>query len=159
MRYLIAALLSAALIWLIPSRTPVNKVTKVEARAKTVQVAAPEKAAVQTPTEQKTLATPAAVAIPQTQVPQGCAAYVPLLQKYDWDYHVMAAVMQAESNCNSNAASPPNYDGLHDYGLMQLHGQEIYDPADNIAHAYTIWQRQGYKAWSTYNNGAYLRYL
>jgi hypothetical protein len=93
------------------------------------------------------------------QVPQGCAAYVPLLQQYDWDVSVMAAVMQAESGCNPNAVNPVNYDGIGDYGLMQLHGQEIYDPSQNVAHAYSIWTRQGYHAWSTYNNGAYLRYL
>jgi soluble lytic murein transglycosylase-like protein len=156
-KYIIAVILSALLILGTPKTdTPVNKVTKVEAKAKTVQVMAPEKAAeeTQTPTEQKTIVTPAKI-----QVPQGCAAYVPLLQKYNWNVSTMAAVMQAESDCNPNAASPPNYDGLRDYGLMQLHGQEIYDPVANVAHAYAIWQRQGYRAWSTYNNGAYLRYL
>jgi hypothetical protein len=99
------------------------------------------------------------VAIPQPPVPQGCAAYVPLLQQYDWNISIMAAVMQAESGCNPNAVNPYNYDGIGDYGLMQLHGQEIFDPATNVAHAYAIWQRQGYHAWSTYNSGAYLKYL
>jgi hypothetical protein len=163
-------ILSAALLWFVPKvDTPVKNLepkaaagvvtttngtagqsaslltAKTTAEASNMQTAAP---ATETPEVQ-----------PVKQVPQGCAAYVPLLKQYDWDINVMAAVMQAESNCNPNAASPPNYDGLRDYGLMQLHGQDIYDPATNVAHAYAIWQRQGYHAWSTYNNGAYLRYL
>ena len=158
MKILITALLSAALL-LLPG-TPVNNSTTTPTKVTHVQAVAPEKAteATQAPTEQKAVVEPAAVVIPQ-QVPQGCAAYVPLLQKYDWNYQVMAAVMQAESNCNPNAVNPTNYDGVGDYGLMQLHGQKIFNPADNVAHAYAIWQRQGYRAWSTYNNGAYLRYL
>lgn len=161
MKYIITALLSAALILLLPG-TPVNNSTSPKANAKHVQAVAPEKVAevTQALTEQKAEVEPAETTqVVSQQVPQGCAAYVPLLQQYDWNYQVMAAVMQAESQCNPNATSPPNYDGLRDYGLMQLHGQEIYDPSQNVAHAYAIWQRQGYHAWSTYNSGAYSRYL
>lgn len=163
LRMLMTVLLSAALIWSIQQETPVHKSFADKASTKKVIVAS------KTSTAQKNTQTqpeipdpslaPAVVAAPVIQVPQGCAAYMPLLQQYDWDINVMAAVMQAESNCNPNAESPPNYDGLRDYGLMQLHGQEIFDPATNVAHAYTIWQRQGYHAWSTYNSGAYLKYL
>jgi len=71
----------------------------------------------------------------------------------------MYAVMQAESNCNPNAVNAKNYDGVPDYGLMQLHGQEIYDPATNVAHAYRLWTVQGYHAWSVFNSGAYNKYL
>ncbi len=154
MKYIITALLSAALILLLPG-TPVNNSTPVQTKVTHVQAAAIETAAVvqsTAQTEQKTEVEP-------VQVPQGCAAYVPLLQQYDWNIRVMAAVMQAESSCNPNAVNTHNYDGVYDYGLMQLHGQEIYDPSQNIAHAYAIWQRQGYRAWSTYNNRAYLKYL
>jgi hypothetical protein len=164
-------ILSAALIWSLPKiDTPVNNSTQ-STKVQTVQAKLSEKqpqakAEVKALMEPQPVVEPAAVAIPQTQVPQGCAAYVPLLQQYDWDYHVMAAVMQAESTqngipCNPNANNHGvgNYDGIPDYGLLQLHGQEIYDPAENIAHAYAIWQRQGYHAWSTFNDGAYLKYL
>lgn len=167
MRKLITVLLSAALIWSIQQNTPVNKSLADTAKAKPVQVVTPEKVTdvappQQTQTEQEPASepeTPTVVTPKATQVPQGCAAYVPLLQQYDWNYRVMEAVMQAESSCNPNAVNPTNYDGVGDYGLMQLHGQEIFDPATNVAHAYAIWQRQGYHAWSTYNNGAYLRYM
>lgn len=36
---------------------------------------------------------------------------------------------------------------------------DSYDPATNIACAYQIWRGQGYKAWSDYTNGKYLKYL
>lgn len=98
----------------------------------------------------------------QVQAPtstQGCDAYRSLISGYAWDVATMMAIMQAESGCDPNAVSPPNYDGLRDYGLMQLHGMYILDPGANIAAAYTKWVSQGYRAWSTYNNGAYLKYL
>lgn len=92
-------------------------------------------------------------------VAQGCDAYKQILAKYNWNVDVMTAVMRAESGCNPNAINTANYDGVADYGLMQLHGQEIYDPATNISHAYHLWTVQGYKAWSVFNNGKYLSYL
>ena len=70
----------------------------------------------------------------------------------------MFAVMRAESSCDPNAINTQNYDGVYDYGLLQLHGQDILDPAANVAAAYRLWQVQGYHAWSTYNSGAYYRY-
>lgn len=154
-RILITILLSAVLL-LTLQKTPVNKqvLPRASVHRTTVvpKVSTAPKIVQPQPVKE-------AVAIPQ--LPQGCAAYVPLLQQYDWNYQVMAAVMQAESGCNPNAISNANinYDGIPDYGLMQLHGQEILDPVTNIAHAYAIWQRQGYTAWSTYKSGAYLRYL
>lgn len=154
MKILITVLLGAALI-LTLQKTPVNK--QVVHTASVHRTTVVPKVSTPTNIEQpQPVKEAAAIPLP---VPQGCAAFMPLLQQYDWNYRVMAAVMQAESNCNPNAVSPPNYDGLRDYGIMQLHGQEIFDPSQNIAHAYAIWQRQGYRAWSTYNSGAYQRYL
>ena len=144
-RFFIAVILSAALLLNLDG-APVKNVVHGNVKPVVKQAIPPQPVTT-------------AVATPQRIVPQGCAAYVPLLAQYDWNISVMAAVMQAESNCNPNAVNPTNYDGVGDYGLMQLHGQEIFDPAQNIAHAYSIWTRQGYHAWSTYNSGAYLRYL
>jgi hypothetical protein len=73
------------------------------------------------------------------------------------------AIMQAESGCR--AITPDNcglnYDGIADHGLMQLHGINVTDPAENIRIAYAVkYKTQGsFSPWSTYNNGAYLRYL
>jgi hypothetical protein len=91
-----------------------------------------------------------------------CAAYRGLVAQYDWNVSTAMAIMQAESGCRaitpSNAAL--NFDGVPDYGLMQLHGMPITDPAENIRVAYAVkYKTQGWGAWSTYNNGAYLRYL
>lgn len=163
MKYIITVLLSAALLLLIgtPVKNSTQSIKVQTVQAKQIETLSQAKVEEKALTEPQPVVEPAAKVItPEpTQVPQGCAAYVPLLQQYNWDISIMAAVMQAESNCNPNAASPPNYDGLRDYGLMQLHGQEIYDPSTNVAHAYAIWQRQGYHAWSTYSSGAYLKYL
>lgn len=164
MRTLIAVLLSALLLTLHGSllknletkaavhpkagqRHNATLTAKPSERVLTVQAAAPVAPPVQETPESQT-----------TQV-TGCESYRPLLAQYNWDVKVMFAVMQAESNCNPNAVSPPNYDGLRDFGLLQLHGQEIYNPTANIQAAYNIWLRQGYGAWSVWNSNAYLRYL
>lgn len=88
-----------------------------------------------------------------------CAHYRSLLAQYGWDVDVMYGIMRAESRCNPDAINTHNYDGVYDYGLLQLHGQDILDPAQNIAAAYRKWRVQGYRAWTTYNTGAYLSYL
>jgi len=95
------------------------------------------------------------------QVAGACAQYRPLLAQYGWNVNVMYGVMQAESHCNPNANNHGvgNYDGIPDYGLMQLHGQAIYDPVQNVAAAYRLWKVQGYRAWTTYTSGLYLAYL
>ena len=74
--------------------------------------------------------------------------------------------MQAESGCNPTADnSGLNQNGTVDIGLLQInsiHGfskAELTNPARNIAIAYQIWQKQGYKAWSAFNNKSYLKFL
>ena len=181
MKYIIVVLLSALLATLTAQTAPVNKVAKVEAKAETVQVVAPEKAtgATQTLMEQKTKVTPetkvAATAsvsqsstikqttpepAPQPQVVlTGCSSYRQYFNQYSWNVNVAEAICEAESRGNPNAISPINYDGLRDYGLMQLHGEPILDPASNIAAAYHKYQVQGWEAWTTYNTRAYVSYL
>lgn len=89
-----------------------------------------------------------------------CDAYKKIVAQYDWDVRVALAIMRAESTCNPNAVSPPNYDGLRDHGLMQLHGVAIYDPAKNIAYAYNNkYLHGGWSHWTVYNTGAYAKYL
>lgn len=97
-----------------------------------------------------------------------CASYQGLVAQYDWDVHTAMAIMQAESGCRaitpSNAAI--NYDGVSDFGLFQLHGIDITDPAQNVAYAYyhkylpavATWGN-GFHPWNTYTGGAYLAYL
>lgn len=72
------------------------------------------------------------------------------------------AIMAAESTvgtnaCDSGAIGTASYDGVKDYGLFQLHGIDILDPAQNVAYAYQHkYLTQGWHAWSSYNNGSYL---
>ena len=154
----LAGLLSAALIILAPQTqaTPANlnnSITAKPAQAQTVRAAVPEKAAVAKPTAQTK---PKTVIEPEPVKPtNGCQTYRQLVEQYDWNARIMLAVMQAESGCNPNAISPVNYDGVRDYGLMQLHGQYILEPSQNVAAAYRLWKVQGYQAWSAYNNGSY----
>jgi hypothetical protein len=70
----------------------------------------------------------------------------------------MTAICQAESRGNPNAINTHNTDGVDDFGLLQLHGQDILNPAQNITAGHNIWLRQGYTAWTSYNNGTYLFY-
>jgi hypothetical protein len=92
----------------------------------------------------------------------GCQQYLPLVEQYDWDVKTAMAIMSAESTtpgipCNSGAIGTASYDGVKDYGLFQLHGIDILDPAQNVAFAYYHkYLTQGWHAWSSYNNGSYL---
>lgn len=91
-----------------------------------------------------------------------CAAYRGLVAQYDWNVNTAMAVMQAESGCRAITPSNAdlNYDGVPDYGLFQLHGMNITDPAENVRIAYTVkYKTQGWGAWNAYKSGAYLAYL
>lgn len=84
--------------------------------------------------------------------------YRPLVAKYFPSNEVDNAlvIMTHESGGNPNAVSPTN-----DHGLMQIHAplwtnffgvttDQLKDPETNIKLASTIWQRGGWRAWSTY---------
>lgn len=77
----------------------------------------------------------------------------------DWDTSLMRAICMAESRGRYDAVNPVNYDGISDYGLLQLHGQAIFEPRANVAAGHSIWLRQGYQAWSVYNNSKYRQFL
>lgn len=95
---------------------------------------------------------------PKPVAPTGCAHYVSLLNKYNWNVSTMTKVMQAESGCNPNAIGDTRVIGgiyAPSCGLFQvrtLKGRpncaQLQDPATNIAWAYRIYQGQGMSAWS-----------
>lgn len=102
----------------------------------------------------------------------GCERFQPLLEKYDWDVRTMLAIMRAESGCDPNVTGDTSLTFTRNgriYGysvsLFQvrvLPGREAcdnHDPATNISCAYRVWKSQGYKAWSVYTSGKYLKYL
>jgi uncharacterized protein YxeA len=105
----------------------------------------------------KAAATVAAMTTPN------CTAYQGLVAQYDWPVHTAMAIMQAESGCRAvtpdNAAI--NYDGIPDYGLFQLHGINVTDPAENVRIAYEVkylGAGRSFTPWNTYTSGAYLGY-
>lgn len=78
------------------------------------------------------------------------------------DATIAVAVALAESSGNTNA-----YNGAFGtYGLWQIYKKvhpDIWqsnwtDPNVNARMGYQVWRQQGWKAWSTYTSGAYLRY-
>lgn len=113
---------------------------------------------VQTATVETTVAPPPEPIVaerpPEVVAKVGCEAYRELVAQYDWDVNVAVAVMRAESGCNPSAISPVNYDGLHDHGLFQLHGIDVYDPAENIRIAYTQkYLKGGWTHWTVCTRG------
>jgi len=76
---------------------------------------------------------------------------------------LMAAIALAESGGRANAISPKNTDGSVDRGLWQInsvHGAaSTTDPLANAKAAVKIESTQGLKAWTTYTNGAYKKFL
>lgn len=77
-----------------------------------------------------------------------------LISQYDWNTTVAYNVMVAESSCN---AANENYGDYHSFadcrgsfGLFQIncsHGK-VFDPAKNVAIAYSMWKSSGWQPWS-----------
>lgn len=95
-----------------------------------------------------------------------CEEFREIVEKYPWNSKIMLAIARAESNCNPRSDnSGLNTDGSYDYGLFQInsvhdHSRSILaNPAKNTEIAFKIWQSQGYRAWSAYNNGSYLKFM
>lgn len=85
-----------------------------------------------------------------------------------WDPAIMVAIAGAESSWHSESVSPPNRDGSRDRGLFQINDHahadllrrfDWRDPRGNTEMAYIVWRPGNYHAWTTYFNGAYLRFL
>lgn len=74
----------------------------------------------------------------------------------------------AESHGDPNAYNG-NTNGTNDIGLMQINSihvdsgligdKERFNPAANVKAAWAIYQGAGWRAWSSYNNGQYQKYL
>lgn len=85
----------------------------------------------------------------------------------DNDVATAVAVALAESGGRYAAVSAPNFNGTRDYGLWQInsvHAQLFQQyptwwDASNAKMAKTVHAGQGWKAWTTFNSGAYLLFM
>ena len=100
----------------------------------------------------------------------GCEAVRQELAKYGgWDVSVMFAVAQAENRTCDPAVHNLTLSENHgvcvgSYGALQVGcvhyaGQDRDSLAINVAIAHQVWQKQGYEAWTQYNNLEYRRFL
>lgn len=77
----------------------------------------------------------------------------------------MAAIALAESGGRTDAINTKNKNGTTDRGLWQINsvhgfsGALSMDPVQNARQALQVWKSQGLKAWTTYKNGAYEKYI
>lgn len=79
----------------------------------------------------------------------------------------LAAIAGAESSYDTSVVSKPNTNGTVDRGLWQINSvhsqydpnQLTTDPSYNAKAALDILRGQGWKAWTTYTNGAYKQFL
>jgi cell wall-associated NlpC family hydrolase len=103
-------------------------------------------------------------------VPTLTAAQIAQLVKqagFPQEVHVtMVAIALAESGGRVEVISPFNSNGSKDYGLFQINSVHGYsgrdltaDAAFNTRCAKAIYDRQGLRAWSVYNNGKYQAHM
>lgn len=77
---------------------------------------------------------------------------------------IMIAIAKAESGMNPSAVNK-NTNGSVDLGLFQInsiHGYDelsLFDAKKNIKAASEVYDKQGLRAWSSFTNGAYKKFL
>ena len=100
----------------------------------------------------------------------GCALVKAEISKYpEWNIDIMAAIAEAENRTcdplNHNLSSAEDHGiCIGSYGVLQVGcvhyaGQDVNSLSHNVAIAYEVWQKQGYSAWTMYNNGIYRKFL
>ena len=82
---------------------------------------------------------------------------------------VALAIQRAENPRGACEIYHYNTDGTLDWGYFQINTvhltrvglnlRDLLDCRANIDFAYQLYQERGFQPWSTYNNGAYLKYL
>ena len=107
--------------------------------------------------------------IPVTLTP--CETVRAEISKYSgWDVATMSAIAEAENRAcdplRHNLSADENHKVcIGSYGVLQvgcLHyrdGEDRNDLKTNIAVAHRVYLKQGYSAWTQYNNGEYKRFL
>ena len=90
-------------------------------------------------------------------------------RKFGSACRVALAIQRAENTPGACEIYHYNSNGTLDWGYFQINTvhlerpgltlRSLLDCKANIDFAYTLFQERGFQPWSTYNNGAYLRYL
>lgn len=108
---------------------------------------------------------------PATVVETGCEVVKKEVSRYKgWDANLISAIAQAENRtCDPTRHNLTNSENhgvcIGSYGVLQvgcLHyneGENRDDLKTNVAVAHRVWLKQGYKAWSCFNNGTYKQFL
>lgn len=165
MRILIAALLSAALIWL-PARTEhsdINNIAQKPANVEQARKSATEETAPlqeKTPEPVKDLSEPVATPpkavepAPEITPATGCERYRDIIDNYSWPVDVAIAVCNAESSGNANTSNLNDYHSFANcrgsFGLFQIncsHGK-VHDPVENIRIAFEMYQARKWQPWA-----------
>ncbi len=95
------------------------------------------------------------------------------VSKYSgWDVNTMTAIATAESHCRVDATGDTTITyqqngrtygySLSVFQVRILPGREqcdVHDLVVNVQCAHSVWQSQGYRAWSVYTNGKYRQFL
>jgi len=85
------------------------------------------------------------------------------------NYQVAVAVARAESGLRTDAVGINN-NGTTDYSIFQINSchcktigadceKKLIDPSFNIEFAYQLFQKSGWKPWTTFSSGKYLAYV
>lgn len=86
-----------------------------------------------------------------------CESYRGLVSQYGWNVNVALAVMKAESGCNPQAVNRTDNHGvcMGSFGLFQIscHGGQIFDPAQNVAAAWSKYSARGWQPWGVCTSG------
>lgn len=81
------------------------------------------------------------------------------------EFNIGVGIVHAESSAKPNATNT-NVGGSVDYGLWQINsihqgllaGKDWSNPTQNTAMAFEVWKGAGWYAWTTYKDGAYLKF-
>lgn len=90
-------------------------------------------------------------------------------RKFGPDCRVALAIQRAENPQGKCEIYHYNTDGTLDWGYFQINTvhlkrpglnlRDLLDCKANIDFAYQLYRERGFQPWSTYNNGAYLKYM
>lgn len=94
---------------------------------------------------------------PRTEALVSCETYRSLVAQYGWNVDTAMQVMKAESGCNPGAANTTDNHGvcMGSFGLFQIscHSGAVYDPAQNVAIAWSKYQKSGWQPWGVCTSG------